>query len=57
MYRWLDEYKPDGKNAFGTLKTELVYYEKYRTRNQAQSFIFDYVESFYNKIKTSGKKG
>ncbi|MCX8043137.1 MAG: IS3 family transposase, partial [Desulfobacterota bacterium] len=34
---------------FHTLKTELVYVERYETRNEARGSIFDYIEVFYNR--------
>jgi len=34
---------------FHTLKTELVYFERYETRSQAQISIFEYIEVFYNR--------
>lgn len=37
------------ESFFGTLKTELVHHEKYKTREQARLNIFDYIETFYNK--------
>lgn len=37
------------ESFFGTLKTELVHHEKYKTREQARLSIFDYIEMFYNK--------
>lgn len=37
------------ESFFGTLKTELVHQEKYKTREQARLSIFDYIETFYNK--------
>jgi putative transposase len=37
------------ESFFGTLKTELVHHEKYKTREQARLSIFDYIETFYNK--------
>ena len=36
------------ESFFGTLKTELVHHERYRTRAQAQQSIADYIEMFYN---------
>lgn len=45
------------ESFFGTLKTELVYHERYRTRSQARAFIFDYVESFYNRTRLQEKLG
>jgi transposase InsO family protein len=37
------------ESFFKTLKTELVYFEKYQTRQQAHSSLFEYIEIFYNK--------
>lgn len=34
---------------FHTLKTELTYFEKYQTREEAKSSIFEYIEVFYNR--------
>ena len=34
---------------FKTLKVELVYFEKYQTRQQAHSNLFEYIELFYNR--------
>jgi len=34
---------------FHTLKTELVYFERYATRSEAQGSIFEYIEVFYNR--------
>lgn len=34
---------------FKTLKSELVYFEKYQTRQQAHSSLFEYIEFFYNQ--------
>ena len=34
---------------FHTLKTELVYFERYETRSEAQTSIFEYIEVFYNR--------
>jgi len=45
------------ESFFGTLKTELVYHEKYATRVEASRSIFDYVESFYNRIRLQQKLG
>jgi len=45
------------ESFFDTLKKELVYHEKYRTRSQAKSSIFDYVESFYNRIRLQERLG
>ena len=39
------------ESFFHSLKTELVYHEKYRTRDQARKSIFKYIEIFYNRIR------
>lgn len=39
------------ESFFGTLKTELVHHEKYKTREDARLGIFDYIESFYNRTR------
>jgi transposase InsO family protein len=36
------------ESFFKTLKTELVYYNKYATREKANNSIFEYIENFYN---------
>lgn len=45
------------ESFFGTLKTELVYHEDYRTRHQARASIFEYVEAFYNRTRLQEKLG
>jgi transposase InsO family protein len=45
------------ESFFGTLKTELVYHEDYRTRSEARLSIFDYIESFYNNARLQEKLG
>ena len=37
------------ESFFGTLKTELVYHQRYATRAQAKASIFEYIEVFYNR--------
>lgn len=37
------------ESFFKTLKTELVHHEDFRTRAQARSRIFQYIEGFYNR--------
>ncbi len=37
------------ESFFGTLKTEMVYFEHFRTRAEAKSALFDYIEVFYNR--------
>jgi putative transposase len=43
------------ESFFGTLKTELVYHESYKTRSVARLSIFDYIETFYNRIRLHSK--
>jgi len=42
---------------FGTLKNELIYLEKYRSRNEAKRSIFDYIEVFYNRQRRHSALG
>jgi len=42
---------------FHTLKTELVYFENYKTRAEARQSIFDYIEIFYNRIRRHSSIG
>ena len=37
------------ESFFHTLKTALVYFEDYQTREEARSSIFEYIEVFYNR--------
>ena len=37
------------ESFFGTLKTELVDHEDYRTKKEAKQSLFEYVEVFYNR--------
>lgn len=37
------------ESFFHTLKTELIYWEKYKTRKEAKSNIFTFIEGFYNR--------
>ena len=39
------------ESFFHTLKTELIYFEKYRTRQEARGSIFEYIEIFYNCVR------
>ena len=36
------------ESFFATLKTELVHHEDFRTRVEARSALFEYIEVFYN---------
>jgi len=40
------------ESFFHSLKVEHIFFEKYKTRAEAQTSIFDYIETFYN-----GKEG
>ena len=37
------------ESFFGTLKSEMVYHHLYRTRDEARSDLFFYIEGFYNR--------
>lgn len=37
------------ESFYHTLKVELVYGQRYRTRSEAQTSVFDYIEIFYNR--------
>ena len=37
------------ESFFKTLKTELIYHHKYKTKNEAALSIFEYIETWYNK--------
>ena len=39
------------ESFFKTLKTELVYYEHYRTREEARHSLFEYIAVFYTAFK------
>ena len=45
------------ESFFGTLKTELVYGERYHTRLEARLSIFEYVEVFYNRQRRHSALG
>jgi len=45
------------ESFFHTLKTELVYFEKYGTRSAAHQGIFEYIEIFYNRIRRHSSLG
>ena len=42
---------------FHTLKTELTYWEKYQTREEAKRNIFEYIEFNYNKKRLHSSLG
>lgn len=43
------------ESFFKTLKTELIYHQKYQTRQQAELSIFEYIETFYNTVRRHKK--
>jgi len=45
------------ESFFHTLKTELVYFEIYKTRDEAKQSIFDYIEVFYNRRRLHSSLG
>jgi transposase InsO family protein len=45
------------ESFFGTLKTELIYRDKWLTRRQVRSAVVDYIESFYNRRRRHSTLG
>lgn len=45
------------ESFFATLKKELVYQEKYVTREQAKASLFEYIEVYYNRMRTHSALG
>ena len=45
------------ESFFHTLKTELVYHETYRTRKEAKTNLFEYIEVFYNRVRKHSALG
>jgi putative transposase len=45
------------ESFWGTLKTELVYHERYGTRHEARASIFEYIEVFYNRVRRHSSLG
>ena len=45
------------ESFFKTLKMELVYHERYQTRQEANSSLFEYIEHFYNRIRLHSTLG
>jgi len=45
------------ESFFGTLKTELIFHNRYDTRNEARRSIFKYIEMFYNRIRIHSSLG
>ena len=38
-------------SSFATLKKELVHRERYQPRSQARQSLFEYIETFYNRVR------
>jgi transposase InsO family protein len=45
------------ESFFGTLKSELIYLCAYRTRNEARTSVFFYIEAFYNRRRRHSALG
>ena len=45
------------ESFFGSLKTELVYGQKFLTREDAKIKIFEYIEMFYNRERRHSSLG
>ena len=45
------------ESFFHTLKTELVYHERFRTRAEAKAAIFEWIECFYNRSRIHSSIG
>lgn len=45
------------ESFFATLKTELVYHRRYRTRAEARSDLFEYIETWYNRKRLHSSLG
>lgn len=45
------------ESFFGSLKTELVYFNKFRTRSEARQSVFEYIEIFYNRKRLHSALG
>lgn len=45
------------ESFFATLKKERVHQERYRTRAEAKSSVFDYIERFYNRLRRHSSLG
>ncbi|KVQ91538.1 transposase [Burkholderia ubonensis] len=43
------------ESFWGTLKNELVYYQRFATREQARRSISEYIEIFYNRQRTQAR--
>jgi transposase InsO family protein len=39
------------ESFFNTIKTELIYTQRYLTRESAKQSIFHYIETYYNRVR------
>jgi putative transposase len=39
------------ESFFHSIKTELIYSERYSTREEAKQSIFQYIEGYYNRVR------
>ena len=45
------------ESLFGTLKTEMIFFEKFSNREEAKTKIFEYIELFYNRQRRHSTLG
>src|SRR5204863_6274966 len=45
------------ESFFASLKRELVHHERYTTREEAKASIFEYIETFYNRVRLHSSLG
>jgi transposase InsO family protein len=45
------------ESFFGSLKTELVYRARFRTRREAKAALFEYIAIFYNRRRRHSSIG
>jgi putative transposase len=43
------------ESFWGTLKNELVYHQRFETREQARCAVSEYIELFYNRQRTQAR--
>jgi putative transposase len=45
------------ESFFGTIKRELIYHERYQTRDEARLSVFQYIEGWYNRRRRHSTLG
>lgn len=45
------------ESFFATLKKELIYRKKFRTKSEAKNAIFEYIEVWYNRLRIHSSIG